>query len=256
MMTYSDYLKDVMQQNEIKLEDGVKPTQKNLMAALEEAGVAFPTKLEFDAINDEQAKESVGPSVNIEAAQEAITAELSNAATLKKRLKDSKDPAIKRETVGELQMRQKRIEKMFAKTLLEVEKMKSSDTVLSFLKWSRSRRLVKDGTKAYHLLNALLADSIDEDSLCECFVKAPAGLNAVHGEEYKFSTHWDQERQQLVYTTFIPVTKTGEDQLTVSATQKINRGIQLTEDDYLPNRIDVKACVLKESEWAKYFRAI
>ena len=258
-MTYNDYLKEVMNQNGVTLDDGIKPTQANLKELLDGAGIEYMTKGEFDSLQTDNAREerkNLAANVDFSAAMGAIQVKLSNMGKLRKRLKDAKEASIKRELIGELEVEQKRIEKVFEKTLEQVENCQDAAKVLEFLKWSRQRRLVKDNTKSSHLLNALLMESVDDDNICECFVKPPVGLRAEHGAEYKYTTHWDKERQQDVYTTFITVEKTGEEQLTKEATQKINRGIPLTEDDYLPNRIDVKTSVLKHSEWSKYFRPI
>lgn len=258
-MTYNEYLKAVLEQNDLVLEENVKPTQANLKELLDGADVEYMTKGEFDALQTEKARKerkTLAAAVDFSKVQGTIQEKLSRMGRLRKRLKDAREASIKRELIGDLEVEQKRIEKLFAQSLKEVEECKDAGKVLDFLKWARQRRLVKENTKPSHVLNALLMESVDDDNICECYTKPPVGLRAEHGAEYKYTTHWDEERQQDVYTTFITVEKTGEDQLTKQATQKINRGIQLTEEDYLSNRTDVKTSVLKHSEWSKYFRPI
>lgn len=173
MMTYNDYLKSVMAENSVTVMAGARMTQNNLKEALSNAGVEFASKSEFDAINAEKAKSEVNGASEriatdndgIESAKNFIQEKISEIKKLTKRIEDSKDPAIKREAVGDVQVEQKRIARVFEKVLADIENIGSASIALDFLKWARQRRLVKDNTRAYHMLNKLLLASTNEDDV-------------------------------------------------------------------------------------------
>lgn len=270
-MIYSDYLKEEIANAGIEIPEGTKQTQKNLTRLLDENDIAYPSLGEFNEIMKEkegkahaEPQSDTGPSpspskpsVNFDKYEQELGDRHVNISSLTRRMKASKEPAVKRELHGEIEIEKKRIYKAFETSMKEVEKCDDDAAVLKYLKWARSRRLVKEHTTAWHLLNRLVLATLPKDQVCECYSKPPVHYNAEQGEEYVYESNWDDSRQQLVYTTYIPVIRTGEQQLDRRAMQKLNRGADLDpEKDYKPDRTDIKSFQLKHSEWQKYFRII
>lgn len=128
---------------------------------------------------------------------------------------------------------------------------KNEDILKKVLQWERSRKLI--GVVDEYELNEL--EEKDANGECRCYTKPRSvAIVAEIGEDYRYTKQFDESRGCDVYTTFLRRRIAPEEQIPPELMRKINLGYMPKEEEYLPEKTQIRRLVLVESEWEKIFK--
>jgi len=123
------------------------------------------------------------------------------------------------------------------------------------LHFQYQRKLLKDNSQEMSILNEM--EAADCPLKCIQIHSVPsAGMRVDMHKEYPTKKYFDETRSMDMYTFFVDVAISPEEQITRELAWKIRQGFMPEQKDFLPEKKIWTRYSLNEKEFSKYFKLV